>query len=143
MGAPSTSIDSRKFPRLHLHPEPIESEPQTAAVDTEPNARLDVVRVYLRGRTMARPGLLGWLFPKQLAREVVQSALRFGADYATVSLGQMGFVAGARELAEESVEVEVGTLPCCIELVGRRSVLERVLYDQRMALKGALVIWGA
>lgn len=102
---------------------------------------LCIARIYLRRRTgKRRPGLLGWLFPPSLARYLAEQALKFGVIYATVTLGHLGFVQGAKRVDEDISEIPPDTLPTCLELVAPKSVLEAFIAAQREDLKDATIV---
>lgn len=101
---------------------------------------LSIVRIYLRRRSRKTGGVLKRMFSPQLARHLVEQALKSGVLYATATLGEFGFVQQAKRVAYHSVEVAVERLPSCVELVATADVLERFLSAHRDELDDATIV---
>lgn len=80
------------------------------------------------------------MFSPQLARHLVEEALKAGVLYATATLGEFGFVQKAKRVAYQTVEVATETLPSCVELVAPAETLERFLSAHRAELKDATIV---
>lgn len=103
--------------------------------------RLCIARIYLRKRSEKRtPGIRGWLFPRSTARYLAEQALKLGATYATVTLGHLGFVQGARRVEQDTAEIPPDTLPTCVEVVAPKELIEEFLAAQRSELANATVV---
>lgn len=86
---------------------------------------LSVLRIYLRRRSMIKqPGVRGWFKRKSLSMYLVEEALKVGIVYATVTMGHVGFVHGAKHVAESGPDSPTGLLPSCVELVADPAVLD-------------------
>lgn len=87
--------------------------------------QLSVLRIYLRRRSTIKVlGVRGWFKRKSLSMYLVEQALRVGILYASVTLGHVGYVHGARYVAEHGPDSPLVMLPSCIELVADREVLD-------------------
>lgn len=85
---------------------------------TADGERLRIARIYFRHRTETRrPGLIGWLFPTSTPRVLAERALEAGALHASLTLGYLGFVKGARRVAQEQADTSSAALPSCLEVV--------------------------
>ncbi len=65
-----------------------------------------------------------WFKRKPISKYLVEEALKVGVTYASVTLGHLGFVHGAKHLAEAGTDAPMERLPTCIELVADRAVLD-------------------
>ena len=101
---------------------------------------LSVLRVYLRRRTTPAPGLLGRLFGRSLSEDLTERALRAGVAYATVSMGHMGFLPGARRIVADISDVPPKMLPTCVELVGRGEALDALVEANEDELAAAVLL---
>lgn len=91
----------------------------------EARESLSVLRIYLRRRmTIKQPGIRGWFQRKPISTHLAEEALKIGITYASVTMGHLGFVQGARHLAESGPDVPPDILPTCVELVADRAVLD-------------------
>jgi hypothetical protein len=98
---------------------------ETALVRRETKESLSVLRIYLRRRTtITQPGVRGWFKRKAISRYLAEEALKVGITYASVTSGHLGFVHGARYVAEAGPDAPMGLLPTCVELVADRAVLD-------------------
>ena len=101
---------------------------------------LSIVRIYLRRRERKSGGLFRRLFSPQLARYLVEHALKAGVLYATATLGEFGFVQKAKRVGYQTAEVATETLPSCVELVATQEVLERFLAAHAAELDDATIV---
>jgi PII-like signaling protein len=107
---------------------------------TEPT-RLRIARIYFHRRTETRrPGVLGWLFPAQTGRVLAERALKAGAIHASLTLGHLGFVKGAKRVEQEQVETSSASLPSCLEVVAPPAILDRFLTDNARDLAHVTVV---
>lgn len=98
---------------------------EKALVKRQMREQLSVLRIYLRRRSMIKvPGVRGWFKRKSLSTHLVEQALKVGILYASVTLGHVGYVHGAKYVAETGPEAPLGLLPSCVELVADREVLD-------------------
>lgn len=103
---------------------------------------LCIARIYLRSRARKTGGAFRRLFSPPLARHLVEQALKDGVLYATATLGEFGFVQGAKRVShsQQSAEVSFETLPSCVELVATPRVLEKFLSRHRAELDEATIV---
>lgn len=98
---------------------------EKALVKREMKEQLSVLRIYLRRRSMIKPpGVRGWFKRKSISMYLVEEALKVGILYASVTMGHVGFVHGARYVADSGPDAPAGLLPSCVELVADRAVLD-------------------
>lgn len=102
---------------------------------------LSILRIYLRRQAVhASGGFWGRLFGRPFAHDLAERALKGGVTYATVTLGHVGFVSGAKRLVGGVSEVQPGTLPTCVELVGSAEVLEQFVAANDDELADAILL---
>jgi PII-like signaling protein len=101
-----------------------------------------ILRIYLRRRTAARRrSFFQRLWGRSLASELVEDALAGGIPYATVTVGHQGYVVGATRVARADTELELETLPTCVELVGAHGMLSEFLREHAAVLADAVIVW--
>jgi len=99
------------------------------------------LRVYLRrGDGAPGGGLLRRLFRRPLATHLLQTALKAGITHASMSLGHMGFAAGARHVSADLSDIPIDSMPMCVELVGPKPLLEQFVRDHLKELTGATLV---
>ena len=108
----------------------------------EDGGALWILRIYLRRRTAARRGgFFKRLWGGSLSSELVEDALAGGIPYATVTVGHRGYVVGATRVARADAELELETLPACVELVGGHGMLSEFLREHAAVLADAVIVW--
>lgn len=99
------------------------------------------LRVYLRrGDGAPGGGLLRRLFRRPLATHLLQTALKAGVTHASMSLGNMGFAAGAKHVAADLSDIPIDSMPICVELVAPKQLLEQFVRDHLKELTGATLV---
>jgi hypothetical protein len=98
---------------------------EKALVKRQMREQISVQRIYLRRRTTVQaPGVRGWFKRESLSKHLVEQALKVGILDASVTLGHVGYVHGAKYIAETGPDAPLGMLPSCVELVADREVLD-------------------
>jgi PII-like signaling protein len=99
------------------------------------------LRVYLkRGDNHHGQGFLRRFFKKPLATHLLQQALTQGVTHASVHLGHSGFAKGAKAVAADITEIQLETLPVCLELVAPKPLLEQFVRDHAKQMAGATLV---
>lgn len=99
------------------------------------------LRVYLkRGDKDQGGGFFRRFFKKPLATHLLQQALKQGVTHASVNLGHSGFARGAKAVSVDITEIELETLPVCLELVAPKPLLEQFVRDHAKQMAGATLV---
>ena len=105
-----------------------EREDKALVKQREMKESLSVFRIYLRRRSIIKQsGVRGWFKRRAISMDLVEEALKVGILYASVTMGHVGFVHGAKHVAETGPDAPMGLLPSCVELVADRAVLDAVV----------------
>ena len=98
-----------------------------------------IIRIYFNS-LHADGGLWAKISKPSTALRLAHEALRQGVPYALATIGNAGFVRGARNIESDATETPPERLPSCLELVGVPEQIDRFLSSQRSVLKDAVII---
>jgi PII-like signaling protein len=99
------------------------------------------LRVYLkRGDERQGGGFFRRFFKQSLATHLLKQALKQGVTHASVNLGHSGFARGAKSVAFDLTEIQMETLPVCLELVAPKPLLEQFVRDHAKPMAGATLV---
>jgi PII-like signaling protein len=105
------------------------------------SATISALRVYMkRGDNKKSARWWNRLFEKPLAHHLVNAALEAGLMHAAVNLGHIGFSKDAKNVAYDSSEIPLSTLPVCVELLGPKRLLEQFIREQARHLAGTTMV---
>jgi len=105
------------------------------------SATISALRVYMkRGDNKKSARWWNRLFEKPLAHHLVNSALEAGLMHAAVNLGHIGFAKDAKDVAYDSSDAPLSTMPVCVELLGPKRLLEQFIREQARQLVGTTMV---